>query len=425
MSTLDSIAVVQSDRAPNGFQLTFTTPRTPSEVADFNVLVAAQLQSGQRIIITASVGTSMQVLMDGIITRVQMDPPGAQSEARISVIGEDISVMMDMHEYSLEYPYMPDSVIAETILGEWGSLGITPEVTFSASDAISLFYIYQQVGTDRAYLNQLAAQNAYVFCIRPGPVVGQSRGYWGPPLRTETPQPVLTVDSSGFGSVISLSASFDSTAPTMIYGLVQDTLTGLPLPAMAIASTRPGTLAAYPQLSDDPSISGLLSGALSAGLGAVSAIGSAVGGVVSLVSSSAGSAISSGVNAVTSGIGDITGVSPSNSFAMQPLRLFDHQGLNILQAEARAQALLNASTDQVVTLTGRLDALRYGSILIAPGVVGLRGAGNRFDGYYYVQKVTHSISRGAYIQEFAMAREGLGSTIATVPLTQVTAGGTP
>jgi hypothetical protein len=363
MSSLDSVAVVQSDRAPNGFQLTFTTPRTPSEVADYQALAASQLRAGQRIIVTAAVGALPQVLMDGFITRIQLQPAGVQSEARITVTGEDLSVMMDMHEYSLEYPYMPDSVIAELILAEWGSLGVVPDVTFSPTDAVSIFYVNQQVGTDRAYLNQLAAQNAYVFCIRPGPIVGQSRGYWGPPLRTETPQPALTVDANGFGSVISLSASLDATAPTVVYGFVQDTLTGLPLPAGTAFSTRTPPLAAQPQLD--------------------------------------------------------------SSFAMQPVRLFDHQGLNILQAEIRAEAILNASTDQVVTLTGRLDALRYGSILVAPGVVGLRGVGYTFDGYYYVQKVTHSISRGAYIQEFALAREGTGSTIGVLPPTQVTAGGMP
>jgi hypothetical protein len=363
MASLDSVEVVQSDRAPNGFQLTFTTPRTATEIVDYQVLAAAQLQAGQRIIITAAVNGASQVLMDGFITRVQLQPPTPQEEARITVIGEDVSVMMDMYEYSLEYPYMPDSAIAALLLVEWMGLGVTPEVTVTATDMLSIFYVNQQVGTDRAYLNQLATQNAYVFCIRPGPVVGQSRGYWGPPLSSEPPQPVLTVDANGFGSVVSLSATFEATAPQLIYGLVQDTLTGLPLPAAALFSTRSAVLAAQPRLLD--------------------------------------------------------------SFPMQPVRLFDHQGLNIMQAEMRAQAILNASTDQVVTLTGRLDALRYGSILTAPGVVGLRGVGYTFDGYYYVQKVVHSVSRGAYIQEFALAREGTGSTVGIIPSAQVTAGGLP
>lgn len=91
----------------------------------------------------------------------------------------------------------------------------------------------------------------------------------------------------------------------------------------------------------------------------------------------------------------------------------------------RAQAIVNASTDQVEMLIGRFDAFRYGSILTVPGVVGLPDAGNNFDGYYYVQKVVHSVSRGAYIQEFALAREGLGSTVTAIPPSQVTTGGSP
>ncbi len=356
MAALDSLEVQQSDRAPNGFQLAFTTPRNPDEASDYKVLAASQLQAGQRIIITATVGSATAVLIDGFITHTQLQPPTQREEARILVTGEDVSVMMDMHEYSMEYPYMTDSLIAFAILEEWGSLGITPNVTTTVGTLVSVFSVPQQIGTDRAFLNQLAAQNAFVFCIRPGPTPGLNEGYWGPPLRTATPQPTLTVDMAGGGNILTLSAAFDGTAPTLIYGLVQDTLTGLPLPVLTLGSTRSGRLAAHPQLMD--------------------------------------------------------------TLSFQPMRLFNHQGLNILQAEARAQAIVDASTDQVVTLTGKLDALRYGSILTAPGVVGLRGAGDSFDGYYYVQKVTHSVSRGAYIQEFALTREGLGSTVSTLPVQQ-------
>ena len=239
MASLDSVEVVQSDRAPNGFQLVFTTPRTASDLSDYSLLTASQLQAGQRIIIAATMNGASQVLMDGVITRVQLQPPAPGQEARITIIGEDLSAMLDLYEYSLEYPFLPDSVIAEAILLKWLPLGIIPSVTFAVTDLVSMFYVNQQVGTDRAYLNQLAAQNAYVFCIIPGPAVGQSTAYWGPPMRTATPQPVLTVDSGGFGNVISLSATLDATAPQIVYGLVQDTLTRQPLPATCSADCPP------------------------------------------------------------------------------------------------------------------------------------------------------------------------------------------
>ena len=90
------------------------------------------------------------------------------------------------------------------------------------------------------------------------------------------------------------------------------------------------------------------------------------------------------------------------------------QGLNLVKATARAQALVDESTDNVVTASGTLDALRYGAILEARALVGLRGAGLSYDGFYYVQSVTHSIRKGEYKQNFTLTREGTGSTTPVV-----------
>ena len=66
--------------------------------------------------------------------------------------------------------------------------------------------------------------------------------------------------------------------------------------------------------------------------------------------------------------------------------------------------------------SGTLDVLRYGNILKARKLVGVRGAGIAFDGLYYVSKVTHNIKRGEYKQSFSLAREGLISlTPAVIP----------
>jgi len=83
-------------------------------------------------------------------------------------------------------------------------------------------------------------------------------------------------------------------------------------------------------------------------------------------------------------------------------------GLNTMQAFARAQGETDASTD-VVTVDGELDALRYGDLLQARGLVGLRGAGYSYDGLYYVKRVTHNIRNGEYTQRFSLAREGVGA----------------
>jgi hypothetical protein len=64
---------------------------------------------------------------------------------------------------------------------------------------------------------------------------------------------------------------------------------------------------------------------------------------------------------------------------------------------------------------GTLDVARYGRVLKSRGLVGVRGAGEAFDGLYYVSSVAHTISRGEYKQSFTLARNGLLSTLPKVP----------
>lgn len=68
---------------------------------------------------------------------------------------------------------------------------------------------------------------------------------------------------------------------------------------------------------------------------------------------------------------------------------------------------------EAVSGQGTLDTARYGAILRARGLVGVRGAGVDYDGHYYVKRVSHRIARGSYSQSFSLSREG------TVSLTPV------
>lgn len=75
-----------------------------------------------------------------------------------------------------------------------------------------------------------------------------------------------------------------------------------------------------------------------------------------------------------------------------------------------------AKTADAVTANGSLNVVRYGRVLKARRLVGVRGAGQAFDGLYFVKSVTHQIERGAYQQSFTLARNGLISTVPTVPV---------
>jgi hypothetical protein len=74
-----------------------------------------------------------------------------------------------------------------------------------------------------------------------------------------------------------------------------------------------------------------------------------------------------------------------------------------------------ARSSDAVTGTGSLDVLRYGRILKARQLVGVRGVGTAFDGLYFVKSVTHNIKHGEYKQSFTLTRNGLISTVPKVP----------
>lgn len=75
-----------------------------------------------------------------------------------------------------------------------------------------------------------------------------------------------------------------------------------------------------------------------------------------------------------------------------------------------------ARTADVVTGAGSLNVVRYGRVLKSRQLVGVRGAGEAFDGLYFVSSVTHTIKRGEYKQSFELKRNGLMSTVPSVPV---------
>jgi hypothetical protein len=75
-----------------------------------------------------------------------------------------------------------------------------------------------------------------------------------------------------------------------------------------------------------------------------------------------------------------------------------------------------AEYQEAVSAEGTLSVTRYGHVLKARQLVGVRGAGPAFDGLYYVKKVTHKIKRGEYKQDFILTRNGLVSTLPNIPV---------
>jgi hypothetical protein len=95
-------------------------------------------------------------------------------------------------------------------------------------------------------------------------------------------------------------------------------------------------------------------------------------------------------------------------------RMRDTARLNPFEAVARGFAWA-AQHNDAVSGNGSIDVVRYGRILRARNLVGVRGAGQAFDGVHYIDSVTHDLSRGSYKQSFTLKRSGLLPARASVP----------
>jgi hypothetical protein len=94
--------------------------------------------------------------------------------------------------------------------------------------------------------------------------------------------------------------------------------------------------------------------------------------------------------------------------------LTDTAKLNPVAAVMKGIAYAGRHSDSVFA-TGQLDVARYGGVLRSRQLVGVRGAGDAFNGLYYVTKVTHRLARGSFTQSFGLARNALLSTVPVVP----------
>jgi hypothetical protein len=94
--------------------------------------------------------------------------------------------------------------------------------------------------------------------------------------------------------------------------------------------------------------------------------------------------------------------------------LTDTAKLKPVAAVMKGIAYAGRHSDSVFA-TGQLDVARYGRVLRSRQLVGVRGAGDAFNGLYYVTKVSHRLARGTFTQSFSLARNALLSTVPVVP----------
>jgi len=354
----ESITVTQTDSGvSSGWQIVLRAQRTRSPSDDYEIVRHPLLKPFTRVVAAVSMGASNRVLLDGLITHLELTPTQQGKDALLTITGDSIDTLMDLHDFTIPWPAMTDAGIAAAVLAKYLPFGVRPSVVPpmpppEPPDPDERTFIQNE--SDAQFLRRLAGLYGYVFFVTPGPQVGMNTAYWGPPPRMKPPQKALSIDLGSATNVNSLSFAYDAKGPTLVFGAVQSEYIEGEFP---IASTQ---LTRLPPLATSPAITALL---------------------------------------------------PFVDYQLYPNPAFEPG-----RALYEANAITQRSTDRVVTATGSVDTVRYGHILDVPGIVGVRGAGSTYDGYYYVNSVTHTLRLGTYTQDFVLSREGTGTTtMAVVP----------
>jgi hypothetical protein len=355
VESIRSVQVTQSEKG-SGFQIAFDVDPAPGAGGSTGpgLLYGALLKPYNRVVVSAALNGTSTVLIDGVITHMELSPAQGGQPGTYTVTGSDLTAVMDLWETSMEYPAeSPAMTVLEILLG-YAIYGILPAVIPSALSVppLPVSRVPIKNGTDLTYIRYLACQNGYDFYVRPGPVPLTNVAYWGPQVRIGALQPALSVNLGPGTNVDTLTFSYDATAPTIAYGSVLDEESNLELPVLGVPLFNLPPFAALP--------------AITVNLPYVRA------------------------------------------------SLFQQPGLSWADAQAQASAQVSRSVQDVLVAKGELDAFRYGTALTARSLVGVRGAGYAYDGIYYVRSVTHSIETGSWRQSFELVREGLGTTVPLV-----------
>jgi hypothetical protein len=304
-----------------------------------------------RVVVAVTVGGTTEVLIDGVMTHHEIQTGGPTSTLRIK--GKDLTVVMDYLPLDgLPYPAMPPAVRVLIALAKYAFLGCIPLVIPSIVEDIP-------IPIERIPRHQ-GTDYAYLKAL------AEQVGY----VFYIDPGPVPGVSKAYWGPEIRL---------------------GIPQPALNAGLDGPHDNVTSLSFSFDKEKKELP--------------------VVFIQEPNSKAPIPIPIPDITPlnpPLGVIPPLPPKIKF------LNDTANLNPLAAVMKGIAYAGTHSDSVFA-TGSLDVTRYGRVLKSRQLVGVRGAGDAFNGLYYVTKVTHQIKRGSFTQSFGLARNALISTLPVVP----------
>jgi hypothetical protein len=353
IDALTSISVTTSSvpKTPSAFELQFTLDNTSALQTLFLLSGGAQLPIF-RVIVIVTVNGTPDVLIDGVVTKQQVTPGQDAGHSTLSITGVDLTAVMGLVDFSgIPYPALPPEAQVLLILAKYAFLGVVPLVIPSIVPEV-------ESPTSR-FDSQVGKDLEYVHKL------ADETGY----VFYLSPGPVPGANVAYWGPQVKVGVPQPALNVDMDSAKNVESLTFsfdaehkvLPIVVIQNAATKIPIPIPIPDITP-----------LSPPLGLIPPIPKRIEPIP--------------------GTGNL---SPARA---------------VLLGMAKAAQSANAVKGE-----GSLDVLRYGRVLKARELVGVRGVGMAFDGLYFVESVTHTIKPHEYKQRFTLARNGLVSTVPAVP----------
>jgi hypothetical protein len=316
-------------------------------------LLAAGTTPLLRVVIVVSINSTPEVLMDGVVTQHQVSEGRQAGEAVLTVTGEDLTKLMNLAVLSgLPFPATPSNLRVTALLAKYAVLGIVPF-------AIPEPFFWAPLPTELIPA-QKGTDLDYIQCL------AKEAGY----VFYIEPGPRPGVSTAYWGPEITYGAAqpalnLDLDAHRNVESLSFSLATGeRTLPVVYVLNK----LTKFPIPVPIPKL-----------------------------------------NPLRRPLGKIP-IPPTN-FAPLP----GTAKLPVLKALGVGVAAA-AQSEDAIRGQGSLDVVRYGRLLKPRALVGVRGAGDAFDGEYFVRSVTSTLERGQCKQRFELTRNALMSLKKQVPV---------
>jgi len=306
-----------------------------------------------RVIIVVTINGTPHVLADGVMTNNQVTPGSQPGQSTLTVTGEDLTKVMDLIDFSgIPYPAMPPEARVALCIAKYAMFGMIPLI-------IPNLFTDVPIPVERIPIHQ-GTDLQYIKQL------ADDAGY----VFYIEPGPVPGTNVAYWGPEIKIGV------PQPALNLDMDAHTNVESLNFSFnsANTTLPIVLIHNQLTKIP---------------------------------------------IPIPIPNVNPLQPPLGVIPAPITnvtvLKDTAKLSPMQAISRGLAAAARSAD-AVSGNGSLNVVRYGRVLKARQLVGVRGVGMAFDGLYYVKSVTSNLKRGEFKQSFELTRNGLISITPRVPV---------